>query len=93
MEFFNIELFGWLAAACFSLCGLPQAVKCFKEKHATGVSWGFLWLWIFGEIFATIYVLPRRDYPLLLNYFLNFVLICIILYYKFKGVLNDQSSK
>ncbi len=88
MKFFSQidwATWGWLSAFCFSVCGLPQAIKSVKEKHSNGVSWGFLILWLLGELFATIYILPRKDLPLLVNYFINAIFISIILYYKIKG--------
>lgn len=89
MEPFSWETWGWLAAACFGFCAVPQAWKSFKEKHSDGISWGLLLLWGIGEIFAIVYVFPRMDAPLLVNYIFNLVFIGIILYYKIKGARND----
>jgi MtN3 and saliva related transmembrane protein len=85
------EIFGWLAALCFSISGLPQAIKSYRDKHSDGISWAFLILWLLGEIFATLYVLPRMDVPLLVNYFVNGIFIAIIIYYKTKGKRNEQN--
>ena len=93
MNYFNVEIFGWIAAVCFSLCALPQAVKCFQEKHAHGVSWGLLILWAVGEIFALLYVLPKKDTPLILNYVNNLIFLAVILYYKIKGVRHERNRK
>lgn len=89
MESFSWETFGWISAVCFGLCAVPQAHKSWREKNSNGVSWGLLILWGIGEIFATVYVLPRRDLPLLVNYFFNMIFIAIILYYKIKGKKDD----
>lgn len=91
MNYFSWETWGWLSAICFGLCGVPQAIKSIKDKHSDGVSWGLLILWGVGEIFATIYVLPRKDYPLLVNYFFNALFIAIIIYYKIIGASNDKT--
>ena len=86
----DVNIFGWLAAISFSLCSVPQAFLSYKQKHSDGVSWLFLILWSLGEIFATIYVAPRLDYPLLANYFFNMIFIAIIIYYKVKGANSEQ---
>jgi len=82
MKLFNISFFGWLASVCFSLCSVPQAWESFKNGHSNGISWGFLLLWLIGEICAIIYVLPRRDMPLLINYIVNAFFISVIIFYK-----------
>lgn len=91
MESFSWETWGWLMAFCFSVLGLPQVILCHKQQHANGVSWIFLILWMLGEIFGFIYILPRFDIPLLTNYVLNAVFISIIIYYKVKGAKNDTT--
>ena len=62
------EIFGWLGSLLLALCGVPQAIQSYKDKHSDGISWGFLLLWAFGELFAMVYVGEKVDLPLLLNY-------------------------
>jgi len=81
-------ILGWLGSICLAICGVPQAWMSFKEKHSHGISWGFLLLWAFGEIFALAYVYDKLDLPLLLNYSVNILILAIILYYK----VNPQSE-
>lgn len=66
----------------FALCGLPQAIKSYKDGHSIGLSWGFLVMWLMGEVLTFIYVLPKLDYPLLANYTVNFLFLCVIIKYK-----------
>jgi len=77
-----IEIIGWTGSALFALCGLPQAVQSTREGHSHGLSWLFLLMWFWGEIFTLCYVWPKMDYPLLANYFVNLVFVVIILFYK-----------
>jgi uncharacterized protein with PQ loop repeat len=79
-----MELIGWIGSIMLSICGLPQAVQSFKDKHSNGISWGFILLWWFGEIFAVIYVISKREYPIIFNCALNTVIVSIIFYYKYK---------
>lgn len=79
---FTLENCGWLGSILFAICGLPQAIQCYKDGHSRGLNWFFLLAWLGGEIFTIIYVFPKADYPLLANYFMNLVFLGIMLYYK-----------
>lgn len=76
------EILGWLGSICLAICGIPQAWQSMKDKHSHGISWGFVLLWAFGEIFALAYVYDKLDLPLLLNYATNILILAVILYYK-----------
>ena len=76
------EILGWLGSICLGICGIPQAWQSIKDKHSHGISWGFVLLWAFGEIFALAYVYDKLDLPLLLNYSTNILILAVILYYK-----------
>ena len=79
-----IEVVGWVGAICFSICALPQAYKTWKIKHADDLSALFLWLWTIGEVCMLVYVWPRQDWPLIVNYVFNLVCLIVILYYKWR---------
>ncbi len=78
-----VKVSGWIGAACFALCGLPQAIQVVGQGHADGVNSWFIGLWFAGEIFSIFYVYFTHglDKPLFANYTLNLVFISIILYY------------
>jgi uncharacterized protein with PQ loop repeat len=80
----DLTLVGWVGSILLGICGLPQALKCTKEGHACGLSWGFLFCWFFGELFTIFYVIPTKNYPLIFNYSFNIVLLIIMLKYKIK---------
>jgi len=75
-------ILGWLGSICLAICGVPQAWMSYKEKHSHGISWAFLLLWAFGEVFALAYVYDKLDLPLLLNYSVNILILAVILYFK-----------
>lgn len=77
-----MEIIGWMGAVLFAICGLPQAIQCYREGHASGLNWFFLLAWFFGEVLTIIYVWPKSDYPLLFNYFLNLLFLIVIIRYK-----------
>jgi uncharacterized protein with PQ loop repeat len=80
-----IETIGWISAACFALCGLPQAIKSYKDGNSDGIAALMLWLWTIGEVLAIWYVLGKHgmDLPLLTNYVVNLIFLTIILRYKY----------
>ena len=82
-----LELIGWVGSSLFALCALPQTLLVYKQKHAQGLSWGFLNMWLWGEVLCFIYVAsqPVTQWPLLANYVLNFILLLSIFYFKIKG--------
>lgn len=87
------EIMGWLGSICLAICGIPQAWQSFKDKHSHGISWGFVLLWAFGEIFALAYVYDKLDLPLLLNYSTNILILAVILYYKIKPKTTDYDKE
>lgn len=82
-----LEIVGWVGSMLFAFCALPQLILTVKQKHAKGLSWGFINMWAMGEILCFIYVFmqPQVQIPLLANYVLNFAMLCIIIYYKIVG--------
>ena len=77
-----METIGWIGSLLLAFCGLPQAIKCYREKSSKGMDWGFLLAWFVGELFTFVYVLPKMDLPLLVNYSANLLFLTVILYYK-----------
>ncbi len=77
-----LDVIGWIGAALFAICGLPQAIQCYRAGHARGLDWTFLLMWFFGEVLTIIYVLPKMDLPLLFNYFMNLGFLLVMLKFK-----------
>ena len=77
-----MEFFGWVGSALFALCGMPQAIKSAQDGHSEGLSWMFLLMWFFGEVFTLVYIIPKMDMPLLANYVVNLGFLGVILYFK-----------
>jgi len=77
-----METIGYIGSILLAICGLPQAIESYKTKSSEGLTWGFILLWFFGEIFTFAYILPKMDLPLLINYSVNIIFLIIILYFK-----------
>lgn len=78
-----MELIGWIGAMAFTFCAVPQAYKSIKDGHSNGLSIYYLLLWLTGEIFTIIYVIPQGKLPLTVNYIGNLIVLLVILKYKF----------
>lgn len=84
------NVLGWIGALCFAFSAVPQAYQCYRQKHADGISWGFLFLWAVGEICMISYSLSQLNVIFLTNYTINLALLLVIGYYKIYG---DQYEK
>lgn len=86
------ELIGWIGSVCFALGGIPQALKCYKEGHARGLSCAGLLLWLAGEICYIISVLSLFGWVawMMFNYITSTICLVVMLWYKFRPeVPND----
>jgi uncharacterized protein with PQ loop repeat len=79
-----LEIFGWLGSVLLAFCGLPQAIESYQNKNSDGLTWGFLLMWGFGEVFTFVFIFPTMMLPLVFNYTANLIFISIILYYKIR---------
>lgn len=77
-----MEILGWIGSILLAFCGLPQAIESYKTKSSAGLTWGLLSMWLIGEVFTFVYILPKMDLPLLFNYTANIIFLTIIIYYK-----------
>jgi uncharacterized protein with PQ loop repeat len=78
-----IEVIGWIGSILFALCGAPQAWMSYRRKNSHGLSWLFIFMWFFGELFTLIYIIDKPHMlPLILNYTLNILFLGVILWYK-----------
>ncbi len=77
-----MTLLGWLGSILFAICAMPQAFQSWKDGHSQGMSWGFLLMWLGGEVLTIAYVLPKQDWPLLFNYAANLACLLVILRFK-----------
>ena len=78
-----IEIIGWIGSILFAICAIPQAYHCWKTKSCHGMTWLFLLMWLFGEVFTIIYVvLQHFSWALIFNYVFNLLSLGVIIYYK-----------
>lgn len=79
-----MAILGWIGGIAFALCGAPQALACYRQGHARGISPSFIGLWALGEVCTAVYVALDVGlvWPLLANYAANAVFIGIVARYR-----------
>ena len=75
---------GWIGGVLLAFCGIPQAYKSWKEKSSEGLSWSFLLMWGFGEVFLLMYAVPKMLLPVMFNLSINILTVLVIIYYKWE---------
>lgn len=78
-----IEYAGWIGSICLAVCGIPQAIECYRTGKADGLSHGFLWLWFSGTVLTFAYIVESGSLPLLANYSTNLIVIITMIRYKY----------
>lgn len=85
-----LELLGWLGSILLALCAVPEVISSYKTKRC-GLTWGFLWIWYFGEIFTAIPVVLKIQEPFLVfNYLANIGLISYLIWIKFREKVDKH---
>ena len=77
-----LSIAGWIGSLLLAFCAVPQAIQSYRQKHSHGISKLFLMMWMVGEILTAAYILPKKDYPLLVNYAINIACLVVISKYK-----------
>lgn len=74
------EFIGLIGSLCFAFSSWPQAWYSWRHQTAKGVKWSFIFLWLSGSFFSTIYAIYYQKYMLLPNYLCGGVGTLVILY-------------
>lgn len=85
-----IELLGLTGGLALAVCALPQTLHSYKHQTAEGLAWGFLSLWLLGELCSLGYALLALDMNahLILNYSMNILCISTLTLIKLKEALK-----
>lgn len=74
-----IDWVGWAGNALLATCAAPLLYDTVKT-NGTKVSRPFMWYWLGGEVLAIWFAIYKApEWPILTNYFVNIVLILIII--------------
>lgn len=66
---------GFIGSFLLAVCGIAYAVEVWDSFHPGT----FFWMWYLGEVFCLIYVIVRKDWPLVMNYLTNTAALTIII--------------
>jgi len=74
-------LLGSVGGFCMAICAVPQCIDAYRSGVVVGISYGFLLLWLLGEVclLGYNYLELGMDPFLLLNYGINIVCIVYLL--------------
>jgi MtN3 and saliva related transmembrane protein len=79
MTGFSIETLGFIAAACTTLCWLPQAARTIRTRDTRAISLWTQSLFAFGILLWLAYGLALMSWPLIFSNSITFVLVMVIL--------------
>ncbi len=87
-----INAIGWIGAFLMSFCGIPEAVRSYKNKNCCA-GWGLLGMWGSGEVLLMIYICFKWDAALFFNYVVNILCIATLIYFKVTGEKNGKNKQ
>lgn len=77
-----MNLFGLIGSLFLTFCGVPELIKTLHTKKCN-LSWGYLIMYVIGEIFCLVYAIQIMQIPLLINFSFNLVLSIFLFTWKF----------
>lgn len=80
-----MELIGYIGSIFLTINAVPELIRTINDQRCH-IGWPMLVLWFVGEVFMTIYAFALKNPPLILNYVFNFIIVVIMLGYKFRTV-------
>ena len=81
-----MEIVGWIGSSLLAFCALPEFISSLvTKKSKTPLT--LLLPWLIGEILCAIYGTANLGIanPLVMNYYVNVVLVSVILKYRIAG--------
>ena len=86
-------IIGWIGALAYSICAIPQAVRCWQRGNGEGLSGGMLLIWLVGGASMLVAVPLQCGWVLWLmaSYTCNTAALLVIIRYRFwprKGITS-----
>lgn len=78
-------MIGMIGSLLLTFCGIPELIRTLKDKKCH-LGWGFLSMWLIGEIFCVFYGFDLNEIPLIINYTFNFTIVSIMTFFKLKEI-------
>lgn len=86
-----MELIGYIGSIFLTINAVPELIRTIKDKRCH-IGWPMLVLWFIGEVFMTIYAISLRNIPLIMNYVFNFIIVIVMLGYKFNHLYRRHKK-
>lgn len=86
------EFIGLIGSLCFAFSSWPQAYYSLRRQSAKGIKWSFIFLWLSGSFFSTIYALYYEKFMLLPNYLCGAAGTLVILYVRIKEYIRENKK-
>jgi uncharacterized protein with PQ loop repeat len=74
---------GLIGSLLLTFSAVPELIRTVKDGKCH-IGWGFLLMWLIGEIFCTFYGFDLKEVPLILNYSFNLGVAGLMFFYKIK---------
>ncbi len=90
-----MEIFGIIASILFIKGAIWQAVKCWREGHAAGISHSMIWSLLLGFLFMGTHVCAKFgwDSALMSSYIIQGICFVVIAKYKYFSVERGNGRK
>lgn len=82
---------GLIGSLLLTFSALPELIRTIKDGKCH-MGWGFLLMWLIGEIFCVFYGFDLKELPLILNYTFNLGVAFTMIFYKLKELKNENYS-
>jgi uncharacterized protein with PQ loop repeat len=81
-----VDFIGYIGVLLLTMCAIPEVYKTITTEQCD-LSWSFLLMWLFGEVFTFFYVFTKSEHvklsALMFNYGINIILLIVLCFLKF----------
>lgn len=74
---------GLLGSLFLTFCAVPELWRTIKDRECH-LGWGFLTMWLLGEILCFFYGFELNEIPLIINYTFNLIVVSVMFTFKLK---------
>jgi uncharacterized protein with PQ loop repeat len=77
-------MIGMIGNLCLTFCAVPELIRTIKDRRCH-IGWGFLSMWLIGEILCFFYGWELMELPLIINYSFNLIVASVMIIFKISG--------
>ncbi len=87
-----MDIIALVGSVCFAISAIPAAMLAWRERYCR-YQWGFLLLWLIGELCMIGYAIGTTQPILLLNYLPNLASLAVIMHYNDRKGPHDHRTR